>query len=413
MNNVKKPGHRKNSLSTSSLAARRKLVEEFPCQLPRISQLLKGPILENSTNIADLTMKVIEEPEMSIVLTEDLCRANSLAEDSFSEDDDVENAKENKMGILKIRENINTQGPLNLIKKKPTIEERNAEFNLNIPHQGRSRISIVLERSLTMSNEVISNFNVIEKIDGVTMMDILRRKVILTFPKGRKTEKTLLLDMDETLIHTLNPMIHYPKCIEMSKIHSLTFNDPVTCTHEKIDIVIRPYAIELLQQMHPLCEIIIFTAGVKSYADCILNFLDVNHDLIDHRLYRDRCVRRENYHVKDLRIFQNRKLENLIIVDNSIVSFASQLDNGIHVSSFVGNKKDKELNELIPILENLIEKKDVRRELTSTFCMPELFKLHTNAELDFDISDMITPESRKREENQRNRSPKKSSLHLQ
>ena len=281
------------------------------------------------------------------------------------------------------------------VSEKPSLAEERKNNILNVPHQGRSRMSIVLERSMTMSNEVVSNFNVIEKIDGVTMMDILRRKVVLTFPRGRKTGKTLLLDMDETLIHTLNPGVNYPKSYQMGKIHTLNFIDPFNYIEDKIDIVIRPYAVNLLQEMHPLCEIIIFTAGIKPYADCILDFLDFNRDLIDHRLYRDRCVRRENYHVKDLRIFQNRKLENMIIVDNSVVSFANQLDNGIHVSSFVGNKNDKELLDLIPVLKNLMVVKDVRPELTTAYCMPELYKLHTNQDLDIDISGMETPNSKK------------------
>ena len=327
-----------------------------------------GPIItftSKQTIIDELSTKIINEPEMSIILTEDLLSSEEMDNSFSSSSEEGEQSNE---------------------EFKPNNTQNTQKF--------RSRMSIVLERSLTISNEVINNFNVMEKIDQVTQNDILRRKVTLTFPDGRKTDKTLLFDLDETLIHTINPLLQYPKNIHMGKVHTLYFIDSVTSKQEKIDIIVRPHAIELLQQMHPLCEIIIFTAGVKSYADCILDFLDINWDFIDHRLYRDSCVRRENHHVKDLRIFQNRKLENLIIVDNSIVSFASQLDNGIHVSSFIGIKKDKELNDLIPVLTELVENKDVRLELKSTYCMPELFKLHTNADLDLNISNIVNIEDK-------------------
>jgi len=40
--------------------------------------------------------------------------------------------------------------------------------------------------------------------------------------------------------------------------------------------------------------------------------------------------------VKDLRIIEDRDAANMIIVDNSIISFAWNLENGIPISSFVG-----------------------------------------------------------------------------
>jgi len=39
--------------------------------------------------------------------------------------------------------------------------------------------------------------------------------------------------------------------------------------------------------------------------------------------------------VKDLRIIDDRALEDMVIVDNSILSFAAQLDNGVPICSFV------------------------------------------------------------------------------
>jgi TFIIF-interacting CTD phosphatase-like protein len=41
-------------------------------------------------------------------------------------------------------------------------------------------------------------------------------------------------------------------------------------------------------------------------------------------------------YVKDLRIIADRDLKDIIIVDNSIISFAFNLSNGVPISAFTG-----------------------------------------------------------------------------
>ena len=66
-----------------------------------------------------------------------------------------------------------------------------------------------------------------------------------------------------------------------------------------------------------------FTASHQTYADAILDYIDPNHKVIHHRLYRQHCIlTKEGYYIKDLRIIGNRHLNDLVIVDNSVYSFA-------------------------------------------------------------------------------------------
>ena len=51
--------------------------------------------------------------------------------------------------------------------------------------------------------------------------------------------------------------------------------------------------------MSKLYEIVVFTAGLKEYADWILNDLD-KHGFISHRLYRDHTKQRNGVYIKDL-----------------------------------------------------------------------------------------------------------------
>ena len=76
----------------------------------------------------------------------------------------------------------------------------------------------------------------------------------------------------------------------------------------------------------------------------------------------------ENFFVKDLDIILDRDKKNLIIVDNSIVSFAFDLDNGVPINSFFGSEEnDKELLFLYSFLEEVAEQPDVRKNIQSSF----------------------------------------------
>ena len=61
-------------------------------------------------------------------------------------------------------------------------------------------------------------------------------------------------------------------------------------------------------------ELVVFTAGLKDYADWILNDLD-RSGYISHRLYRDHTKCRSGVYIKDLSKL-GRDLTKTIIIDN-------------------------------------------------------------------------------------------------
>lgn len=107
---------------------------------------------------------------------------------------------------------------------------------------------------------------------------------------------------------------------------------------------------------------IIFTASDQTYADSVLSYIDPMRSYFKHRLYRNNCYKTvtENgtIYVKDLRVIKNVPLSNMIIIDNSVLSFAFQLDNGIPILPYYSNKDDIEMNFLKNYLIKLVKYDD-------------------------------------------------------
>ena len=51
-------------------------------------------------------------------------------------------------------------------------------------------------------------------------------------------------------------------------------------------------------------------------------------------------------YIKDLRIFSNRDMGRMVLVDNAAHSYYFQLSNGIPIVPYYSNKKDTELRSL-------------------------------------------------------------------
>ena len=107
---------------------------------------------------------------------------------------------------------------------------------------------------------------------------------------------------------------------------------------------------KFIRELSKYCEICIFTASTKFYADIVIDGLEYNN-LIDFRLYRQHTTNYEGINIKDLSKL-GRNLEKIIIVDNIEENYQLQPNNGINISDFEGDEND---NELEFLLEDLLE----------------------------------------------------------
>jgi len=198
---------------------------------------------------------------------------------------------------------------------------------------------------------------------------IAQKRVHLPKRESHRDKKTLVFDMDETLIH----------CNESSDMPSDVVLPIIFPNGEVVEagINVRPYALEILKELSQFYEIIVFTASHSCYANVVLDYLDPHEQYIHHRLFRESCVvTEEGVHIKDLRVIGNRNLEDLLLIDNAAYSFGFQLENGIPIIPFYDNKADQELRHLIPYLKFLSSVKDLREINKQTF------KLHHYASFD-------------------------------
>ncbi len=102
---------------------------------------------------------------------------------------------------------------------------------------------------------------------------------------------------------------------------------------------------------------ITFTAGHRKYANALLDALDPEGRLVQHRIFRDCCYIASFAtgckYVKNLNIL-GRDLDRTVIVDNSLEAFGFQMENGILVRSWYGDRGDNELMRLIAALKGMV-----------------------------------------------------------
>lgn len=195
---------------------------------------------------------------------------------------------------------------------------------------------------------------------------------LLRNPEKRRRRKVLVLDLDETLIHSLSKGA--PRMLgSSSNCHmiELKVNSVATLYY----VYKRPFCDFFLREISKWFELQIFTASVKEYADPIIDWLE--QEIVDHKLsrpgsdprvftkryYRNDCTFRSGVgYIKDLSKFfpEKEDLRNVIILDNSPVSYALHEDNGVMIEGWINDHTDRDLLNLLPLLYSLSVSIDVR-----------------------------------------------------
>ncbi|WFD29929.1 protein-serine/threonine phosphatase [Malassezia sp. CBS 17886] len=214
----------------------------------------------------------------------------------------------------------------------------------------------------------------------------------------QQTPKVLVLDLDETLIHSklrpaplwgiLSPPYHTAagdaeragarssnrllSFLGLSTRRGLMSADTrlqPTVIEVNIDgrkvyyqVYKRPWVDYFLRKVASWYQVVVFTASMKEYADPVIDWLDGGQGLISGRLFRESCILRNGSYLKDLAVVE-RDLSRVCLVDNSPISYELQESNGIPVEGWTHDPRDEALLDLLPILDGLRFASDVRHIL--------------------------------------------------
>lgn len=210
----------------------------------------------------------------------------------------------------------------------------------------------------------------------------------LRLPKS--PQKTLVLDLDETLIHSLakggrmssGHMVEVKLSTPMTT--ALTPGGPPTTLGPQHPILYyvhkRPHCDEFLRKISKWYKLVIFTASVQEYADPVIDWLEQERKYFQARYYRQHCTLRNGAYIKDLSSVEP-DLSKVMILDNSPMSYifhegtsrlwryspaipqpalTSPPDNAIPIEGWINDPTDNGLLHLVPMLEALQYVTDVR-----------------------------------------------------
>ncbi|WJX36420.1 hypothetical protein P8452_24299 [Trifolium repens] len=231
-------------------------------------------------------------------------------------------------------------------------------FNL-ICHQAKPPTEELDARSFQFDSERVDYTdpetfikNLLEVSDKSNLLPALVSK-----ETSKKNDITLVLDLDETLIHST-----------MAKCDSADFTIQVKLDKEyTVYVRKRPFLHEFLERVSKMFEkIIIFTASKKIYAEKLLDVLDPDKKLFSRRVYRDACIYENGTYTKDLTVL-GIDLAKVAIVDNSPQVYKLHVNNGIPIESWFDDPSDSALISLLPFLEKLVDADDVRPVIAEKF----------------------------------------------
>ncbi len=223
-------------------------------------------------------------------------------------------------------------------EKEYQTQNKNEKDNINNETIAQMDSDVILRKltSISSSYKEISNFFLLYYTNFKILIEKNKVKPPFLPPlDSKKYTYTLVLDLDETLVHYIE---------EESRAY----------------VQVRPYADYFLNEMSKYFELVIFTAAAEDYADIVLNELDKNK-VINYKLYRKHTEQINGVFIKDLGKL-GRDLSKTLIVDNNKDNFSLQPENGLHICSFIGDQNDDELYSLSGDLMKIIEanKKDIR-----------------------------------------------------
>ena len=261
--------------------------------------------------------------------------------------------------------NVSSTSVIKKAKKKKKLSDVEVFLKKNLKDEKYNLFSKFTNTVYTgpdFTKYIISCFELIMDMDKDSQVR-LKTKINFNFPKNKKKgfkKRIALFDLDETLVHCTGDI----KSQKTKYQHLIDISLPGK-NSVKVGINLRPLWKETLDLIKKKYHIVVHTASHQTYADAVLNFMDPEKKYFKYRLYRNNCslvdIDDVKFYVKDLDIFNEYyDLKDIVIIDNSVLSFAYHLYNGIPIVPYYEDENDNFLYVVGLYLDHIHKVYDLR-----------------------------------------------------
>lgn len=174
--------------------------------------------------------------------------------------------------------------------------------------------------------------------------------------------KVLVLDLDETLIHS-----YHDGMVRQTVIPGTPPNFVLKVTIDRHPVRFyvhkRPHVDYFLDVVSKWYDLVVFTASMEIYGTAVADRLDSGRGTLRRRFYRQHCTLEYGSYTKDLSAV-SQDLSSIFILDNSPSAYKLFPDNAIPIKSWFTDPHDTALLNLLPVLDALRFTSDVRTILS-------------------------------------------------
>jgi len=205
------------------------------------------------------------------------------------------------------------------------------------------------------SRKVVSHQTI--KYDVMPLSPISRSRLI------QVKKKILVLDLDETLIHSRHDSGGLTRPQVRADIPpDFVLNVTIDRHPVKFYVHKRPHVDYFLKVVSQWYDLVVFTASMEIYGSAVCDKLDVGKGVLHRRYYRQHCKIDNGSFTKDLS-FVHQDLSSIVILDNSPGAYKGFPENAVPIKSWFEDPFDTCLLNALPFFDALRFCNDVRNVL--------------------------------------------------
>lgn len=237
------------------------------------------------------------------------------------------------------------------------------------------KLNFALRRCVIQSR----NYTPITYLNEDFLTPVSRRRLSMV------KRKTLVLDMDETLIQS--QIIYHGRRRRTPPVLPVGYDHRfyIPQCDATVYVFKRPHVDFFLDRVAEWYNIVVYTAAKEIYASKVLDFLDAGRNILNRRLFRQDCIDIWGMRAKFVSMC-SEDLANVLLLDDSHMENSFNVGNALHINPYFKGSQDSELLCMLPVLDALRFTKDVRSILGRTTrydCLTsDLFAAYTTEEVD-------------------------------